>query len=242
MAPNFTKNYSKDLKRKPFSTSETIIDTFHYLSSDGDLVRVIEYALIGSEFDYYCELVEMGCGTEDFYSHHTATLKNAGLKEWQIIEELLSLDMHEPNEDLLIGRVAFNDFNFYDDGILKTGKQIRGIEVLINYQGVGIAKQIYKCLLSKHDYLICDNMQTILGGRLWAQGMIKIGEVRVYDCTEKQFIDVLTPYGRGIKGILPWSADGLDQHDMALWGSEMKLSMESCHHLVNIISKDKLYS
>ncbi|TDB48221.1 hypothetical protein [Photorhabdus khanii] len=242
MAPNFTKSYSKNLKCKPFSASEAKIDTFHCLSSDGDLVKVTEYVLIGSEFDYYCELVAMGCGTEDFYSDHASTLKNAGLKEWQIIEELLSLDMHQPSEDSLIGRVAFNDFNFYDGGVLKTGKQIRGIEILSSYQGVGVAKQIYKCLLFKHDYLICDHIQTILGGRLWAQGMIKIGEVRVYDCTKKQFVDVLTPYGHGIKGVLPWSAVGLDQYDMALWGSKMKLSPESCRHLVNIVSKEKVYS
>lgn len=242
MTPNFTKSYSKNLKHKPFSNSETEIDTYHYLSSDGDLIKVTEYALIGGEFNYYCELVAMGCGTEDFYSDHTMALRKARLKEWQIIEELLSLDMHQPSEDILIGRVAFNDFNFYDGSALKTGKQIRGIEILGSHQGVGVAKQIYKHLLLKHDYLVCDHVQTILGGRLWAQGMIKIGEVRIYDCIKKQFVDVLTPYGDGVKGTIPWSAIGLDQYDMAKWGAKMKLSPESCQHLVHIISKDKLYS
>jgi hypothetical protein len=27
--------------------------------------------------------------------------------------------MHQPSQDLLIGRVVFNDFTFYDDGTLK---------------------------------------------------------------------------------------------------------------------------
>nr|WP_314266049.1 hypothetical protein [uncultured Moellerella sp.] len=240
MSPNFTRNYSKDLNRKPDCEKEIKIDSFYYLSREGDLLKITEFALIGSEYDYYAEIISMGCGTDGFFAEYAMLLRARNIPGEKIIEELLSSGMHYEEEDRLIGRIAYKDFTFFDCGITKMGKQIRGVTLRDNYQGMGVARHIYKGLLLKHNYLICDNLQTIGGASLWAAGMVKIGEVRIYDTLQKSFIDTLTPYGCGVNGIIPWSAQGLSQMDMASW-EPRKLSMDSCQHIVNIISKDQIY-
>ncbi|MBS9441643.1 hypothetical protein [Photorhabdus heterorhabditis] len=237
MAPNLISSYSKDLSRKPSCVSENIIDEFHHLSLEDDLLKITEYALIGSEYHYYSEIVYVGCSTSNFYSEYAEHLKECGYSSERIINELLSLDMHEGSEDTLIGRIAYNDFNFVDKGITKTGKQIRAIEISEDFRRSGLARSIYNTLLLKHGHIICDNIQSLAGGSLWASGIIKLGDVRIYDVIKKQFIDVLTPYGIGINGIIPWSALDLPVSELSKWDPR-PLSPKSCHHIVNIISKD----
>lgn len=241
MSPNFTASYSKKLNQKPECDSEAEIDSFHYLTREGDLLKITEFALTGSEFHFYSQIIALGCSTEGFFASHATELRGLKFSDEHIIGELLSLEMHDEDEDTLVGRVAYNDFTFYDGKVIKTGKQIRGIEIIGDYQLTGIAKSVYKCLLMKHEYIICDNIQTIGGGALWASGMTSIGEVRIYDAIQKKFVDVLTGHGCGLNGVIPWSAQGLTQMDMSRW-EPRKLSMESCHHIVNIISKDKIYN
>lgn len=240
MSPNFTASYSKKLNRKPECDSEAEIDSFYYLTREGDLLKITEFALTGSEFHFYSQIIALGCSTEDFYASYAEELRSLKFSDEHIIGELLELGMHDEDEDTLVGRVAYNDFTFYDGKVLKTGKQIRGIEIKDDYQSVGVAKNVYRCLLMRHDYIVCDNIQTLGGGALWASGMTSIGEVRIYDTIQGRFVDVLTSYGCGRNGIIPWSAQGLTQMDLARW-EPRKLSMESCHHIVNIISKDAIY-
>lgn len=57
--------------------------------------------------------------------------------------------------------------------------------ILDDYQAGGVARNVYKCLLLKHEYIVCDNLQTIGGGSLWVSGMTSIGEVRIYDTIQK---------------------------------------------------------
>ncbi|WP_323836840.1 hypothetical protein [Photorhabdus africana] len=42
------------------------------------------------------------------------------------IFESFSLDIHQESEDILIGGIAYNDFNFIDKEAIKTGKQTKG--------------------------------------------------------------------------------------------------------------------
>lgn len=241
MAPNFTSSYSKDLNRKPECEREDEIESFHYLTVEGDLLKITEYALTGSEFHYYSKIVALGCTTEGFYADHAEFLRSHRFSDEHIIGELLELGMHAEEDDTLIGRIAYNDFTFFDGSAIKTGKQIRGVAILDDYQAGGVARNVYKCLLLKHEYIVCDNLQTIGGGSLWVSGMTSIGEVRIYDTIQKKFIDVLSKAGCGYNGIIPWSAEGLSQADIAKW-EPRKLSMDSCHHIVNIISKDRIYN
>ncbi|MBO1915892.1 hypothetical protein J4727_03630 [Providencia rettgeri] len=96
--------------------------------------------------------------------------------------------MHAEEDDTLIGRVAIMT-SLFDGSAIKTGKQIRAA-ILDDYQAGGVA-HVYKCLLLKHEYIVCDNLQTIGGSSLWVSGMTSIGEVRIYDTIQK-FIDVLS--------------------------------------------------
>ncbi|MGJ0578476.1 hypothetical protein ACR71G_10335 [Xenorhabdus bovienii] len=242
MAPNLISSYSKDLSKKPSYVSKSVIDEYYHLSlEDDDLLKITEYALVGSEYHFYSDIIYMGCTTSGFYSEHAENLRECKYCTDQIIEELLSLDMHEPSEDILIGRIAYNDFNFVEHGLAKTGKQIKGVYIDTDFQGAGIASSIYGSLLSKHEHIVCDNIQSLSGGSLWASKLIKLGEVRIYDVAKKTFSDVLTPHGIGMNGIIPWSAIDLPFSELSKWG-EKPLSTESCHHIVNIISKDKLYN
>ncbi|AOM39694.1 hypothetical protein [Xenorhabdus hominickii] len=242
MAPNLISSYSKDLSKKPSYVSRSVIDEYYHLSSeDDDLLKITEYALVGSEYHYYSEIVYMGCSTPNFYSEHAERLRECGYHTEHIINELISLDMHEPSENILVGRIAYSDFNFVDKKTIKTGKQIKAVYIDKNFRGVGIASSIYNSLLLKHEYIICDSIQSLSGGSLWASKIIELGEVRIYDVTQKKFSDVLTPRGIGMKGIIPWSAVDLPPSELSKW-EPRPLSPESCHHIVNIISKDKLYN
>lgn len=240
MSPNFTNSYIKDLSKKPECIKEEIIEIFFYLTNEGDLLKITEFTLIGSEYHYYSDIILMGCSTEDFYSNYSLDLRALGYSDSQIINILLELEMHDEKEDFLIGRIVYNNFSFVDNLTIKIGKQIKGITLLEDYRAIGIARHIYKKLLIKHEYLICDNLQTLCGGSLWVSGMTKIGEVRIYDTIRKIFIDTLTHYGSGTKGVIPWSYYGLSLIDISRW-EPRKLSMDCCHHIVTIISKDKIY-
>ncbi|WIV88761.1 hypothetical protein [Proteus appendicitidis] len=240
MSPNFTSSYIKDLSKKPECIKEEITEVFFYLTNEGDLLKITEFTLIGSEYHYYSDIVLMGCSTQDFYSNYSLYLRELGHFDSQIINTLLALEMHEEQDDCLIGRIVYNDFTFIDNLIIKNGKQIKGITILEDYRSIGIARHIYKRLLIKYEYLICDNLQTLGGGSLWVSGMTKIGEVKIYDTLNKTFIDQLNHYGCGVSGIIPWSYHGLSLIDISKW-EPRKLSMDCCHHIVNIISKDKIY-
>lgn len=239
MSPNFTNSYSKNLNRNPDCDREYELESFYYLSIQGDLLKITEYALIGSEFHYYSKIVSLGCTSDGFYSQYSQELREQNFSDENIIDELLKLDMHDEEEDTLVGRVAYNNFTFLDDGVSIVGKQIRGIYIIDEYQLIGIARSIYKILIIRHGHIVCDSMQTLSGASLWANAIVKLGEVKIYDTIKREFIDKLTSRGCGVNGVLPWSAQGLTQMEISRWEPK-KLSMESCHHIVNIISDSEM--
>ncbi|MBS9437117.1 hypothetical protein EAE91_08000 [Photorhabdus noenieputensis] len=241
MAPDLNDSYIKDLSRKPDCIKEEIVEKFYHLSKDGDLLEVIEYLLSGGEYHYYIGIIRLGCFTEDYYKSQSLEMLDSGYDEQEIIQYLIDLDMNNPDEDELIGRIAYNDFNFYDDGIKKTGKQIKGAFISPDYQAAGLGRSIYRRLVLKHNHIICDNIQSVAGGTLWASGIIALADVRVYDTMRHKFIDVLTEGGIGINGVKPWSVTHLSMSELSRWEPN-SMSHDCCHHIVNIISKDKLYN
>jgi hypothetical protein len=74
---------------------------------------------------------------------------------------------------------------------------------------------------------------------LWASSILSIGEVRIYDTKKTQFIDVLGRLGLGISGTVPWSCQALTIDQIEQWGR--RYNEEACHHIVNVISKERLY-
>ncbi|KGM29913.1 hypothetical protein KS18_03360 [Photorhabdus luminescens] len=237
MAPDLNDSYTKDLSRKPDCIKEEIVGKFYHLSKGGDLLEVTEYLLSGSEYHYYIGIIRLGCFTDDYYRSQSLEMLDSGYSEGEIIQHLIDLDMHNPDEDELIGRIAYNDFIFYDCGIKKTGKQIKGAFISSDYQAAGLGRSIYRRLVLKHDYIICDNIQSVAGGTLWASGIITLADVRVYDTIRHEFVDVLTEGGIGINGVEPWSATHLSMSELSRWEPN-SISHDCCHHIVNIISKD----
>ncbi|MBC8947092.1 hypothetical protein Xind_03640 [Xenorhabdus indica] len=80
MAPNLISSYSKDLSKKPSYVSKSVIDEYHHLSlEDDDLLKIIEYALVGSEYHFYSDIIYMGCTTPGFYSEHAEHLRGTNI-------------------------------------------------------------------------------------------------------------------------------------------------------------------
>ncbi|MBE8597932.1 hypothetical protein [Xenorhabdus sp. BG5] len=241
MAPDLNDSYTKNLSIKPYSIREEVIEKFYHLSMGGDLLEVIEYLLIGGDCHNYIEIIRLGCSTEEYYKECAFEMRDSGHNDSEIINYLLALDMRNTDDDDLIGRIAYSDFDFYENGIKKTGKQIKGAFISPEYHMAGLGRALYKSLVLKHEHLICDNIQSIAGGSLWASGMIKLADVRVYDTVKREFIDRLDKGGVGVGGIKPWSATRLPMRELSRWEPN-SISHDSCHHIVNIISKDNLYT
>ncbi|MDE9467268.1 hypothetical protein [Xenorhabdus bovienii] len=242
MAPDLNDSYTKDLSVKPYSIKEKIVDKFYHLSKSGDLLEVFEYLLTGGDYHYYIEIIRLGCFTDEYYKERALDMLDSGHYEDEIIQHLIDLDMHNPDEDKLIGRIAYSDFAFYDSGIKKVGKQIKGAFISPNYQAGGLGRSIYRRLVLKHDHIICDNIQSVAGGTLWASGIITLADVAVYDTMRHEFIDILKDGGIGkVRKIKVWSATRLSMSELSKWEPNA-ISHDSCYHIVNIISKDRLHN
>jgi len=136
--------------------------------------------------------------------------------------------------------VAYNDFNFVEEGgNTLTGKQIKSAVIDTDFQSAGLAREVYKMIVKKHDFLVCDNVQSIAGGALWASSIIRIAEVRIYDSQQKTFLDTLGPEARGIGGFIPWSCQHLSVDEIMMkWGRPF--DVKCCRHIVHVIYKDRL--
>ncbi len=239
MPPDIIPTYTKDLTIELFGTRRHL-ETFHFFTREGGLFRADEYLLSGGDYQYYLDVFSVGCTTPDFYHEHGSDLMDQNVPQHDIVHTLLSLQMEAPQDTKKIGRIAYKDMNLNDDGdILLTAKQIKSAVIDPDFRGAGLASNIYKMLANKHEYLVCDNLQSISGGSLWASSILTIGEVRIYDTRRSKFIDVLGRGGRGIGGNVPWSCQTLTAEQIEEWGRFY--NPDACHHIVNVISRESLY-
>ncbi|MDF7658024.1 hypothetical protein PUG81_03520 [Erwiniaceae bacterium L1_54_6] len=156
-----------------------------------------------------------------------------------IVQNLLSLNMEDERRTKKIGRVAYKHMLLQDNGFVLSAKQIKSVVIDEDYRAAGLARNIYKTLTMKHEYIVCDNTQSISGGSLWASSILSIGEVRIYDARLNAFVDVLAKEGKGIGGLIPWSCQTLTAKQIVEWGRSF--NPDSCHHIVNVLNKDALY-
>ena len=239
MPPDIIPSYTKDLTIELSGTRE-FLETFHFFTREGGLFRADEYLLGGGDYQYYLDVFSVGCTTPDFFVEHGSDLMDQNVPQHDIVHTLLSLQMENPEKTIKIGRIAYRDMNLNDGihGVL-TAKQIKSAVIDVDYRGAGLASSIYRMLATKHEYLVCDSMQSISGGSLWASSILTIGEVRIYDIRRSLFIDVLGRGGRGIGGNIPWSCQTLTAEQVEQWGRAY--SVDACHHIVNVISRASLY-
>jgi hypothetical protein len=239
MPPDLIASYTKDLTIELFGQKE-LLETFHFFTREGGLFRADEYLVTGGDYHYYLDVYSVGCTSSDFYVEHGSDLLDMGVHQLDIVNTLLELDMEDELTTKRIGRIAYKDFNLIEtDGTVFTAKQIKSAVIEPDFRGAGLASNIYRMLTEKHDNLVCDNIQSISGGSLWASSILAIAEVRIYDTNKNKFIDILGRMGRGINGFVPWSCQTLTAEQIIQWGREY--SHSTCHHIVNVISKESLY-
>ncbi|MGM7822828.1 hypothetical protein [Yersinia enterocolitica] len=239
MPPDIIASYTKDLTIEPLGTKE-LIETFNFFTREGGLFRADEFLVTGGDYNYYLDVYSVACTTPGYYIEHGSDLLDQNIHQQDITNTLLELGMEDELLTKRIGRVAYRDFNFNEsDGTVVTAKQIKSAKIDTDFRGAGLASNIYKMLTEKHDYLVCDNTQSIAGGSLWASSILAIAEVRIYDTQKGIFIDVLGRWGLGVNGIVPWSCQSLTTEQIIDWGRHH--NSDVCHHIVNIISRDSLY-
>ncbi|EPG2186040.1 TPA: hypothetical protein I3790_003635 [Enterobacter cloacae] len=239
MAPALIPTYSKDLSITPFG-EKLLIETFYFFTLEAGLLRADEYIVTAGDYHYYLDVYQLGCTTDDFFQDHGEQLLDSGASMQDIVNTLLSFDMVDENKTIKIGRIQYNDFNFIEEnGQTMTGKQIKSAVINPDFQSTGLARFIYVMLTKKHEYLICDNVQSVAGGALWASSILRIAVVRIYDSKTKKFVDVLGHGGRGFSGLIPWSSQNLSIDDVVRWGRALD-DKNCCRHIVHVICKDRL--
>lgn len=239
MSPVLDSSYSRDLSVSPYGDKK-LIETFHFFTAEIGLLRADEYIVTGGEYQYYLDVYKLGCTSGDFFLEHGCDLLDENVPMQDLVNTLLDQQMVDDDKTIRIGRIGYNDFNFTEDnGQVMTGKQVKSAMIANDFQSSGLGREVYKMLTRKHEYLICDNVQSIAGGSLWASSIIRIAEVRIYDIKLGKFIDLLDNGGRGVSGTLPWSCEHLTIDEIIKWGREYDKT-RSCHHIVNIICKDRL--
>jgi len=239
MPPDLVASYNKDLTIELFGQKE-LIETFYFFTREGGLFRGNEYLVTGGDYHYYLDVFSVGCATPDFYVEYGCELLDSGVDQIDIVRTLLELEMEEQENTKKIGRIAYNEFNLNEsDGAVITAKQIKSAVIDPDFRGAGLARNIYRMLTEKHEYIVCDNIQSISGGSLWASSILAISEVRIYDTKKKSFVDILSRYGLGMNGSVPWSCQTLTAEQITEWGRNY--SEETCHHIVNVISRSSLY-
>ncbi|CQR18769.1 hypothetical protein ACS78V_20890 [Yersinia enterocolitica] len=239
MPPDLIATYNKDLRIAPIGTKEHL-ETFHFFTREAGLFRADEYLVTGGDYHYYLDVYCLGCTTQDFYVEYGSELDDQNIPQQDLVNTLLEQDMEDEMTTTLIGRIAYKDFNFTEnDGRVLTAKQIKSAVIDNDFRGAGLASHIYRMLTDKHEYLVCDNMQSLAGGSLWASSIVSIAEVRIYDIQSNAFIDTLGKGGIGHSGVIPWSCQTLTIEQIEEWGRSF--NPKACHHIVNIISRDNLY-
>jgi len=239
MPPDLIADYTKDLNIEPYGQKE-LLETFHFFTREGGLFRAIEYLVEGGDYQYYLNVYSVGCTTPDAYLQIGGESLDSGAHQQDVVNTLLKLEMEDKKATKKIGRVAYRDFNLTEeDGSVITAKQIKSAVIDRDFRGAGLASNVYRMLTEKHEHLVCDSIQSIAGGSLWASSILSIGEVRIYDTKKTQFIDVLGRLGLGISGTVPWSCQALTIDQIEQWGR--RYNEEACHHIVNVISKERLY-
>lgn len=236
MPPDLIATYTKDLRIELYGQKE-LLETFHFFTREGGLFRADEYLVIGGDYQYYLDVYSIGCSTPGFFHEEGASYLDQGIHQEDIVNTLLELGMEDELTTKRVGRIAYRDFNFHEsDGVEVTAKQIKSAVIEPDFRGAGLASNIYRMLAEKHGHIVCDNIQSISGGALWASSILSVADVRVYDIKKGKFVDVLGRLGLGINGTIPWSCHALTIEQIAEW--DRHYSLESCHHIVNIISRE----
>ncbi|HHL4119482.1 TPA: hypothetical protein ACQ7VF_005356 [Klebsiella pneumoniae] len=237
MAPSLIAAYNKVLADFPECEEREKIRVGYTVGSDFSVLRLTEWALKGSSYQYCLTVSVVGAPHNEWLQEVAIELDDSGHEENHIVDTIRSLVGSEPEDDdgIQIARFVYKDFLFCSQQGSHVGVQIKGAFVDPGKEQKGLARLIYGFLLNWHEHLICDDHQTVYGARIWAVGMLNVGKVKVYDNIKKVFVDVLAEGGVGIKGFKPWDAMMLSEAQLRHW-NPMHISINPSSQILTIIS------
>ncbi|MFG5910242.1 hypothetical protein AB7O25_02685 [Escherichia coli] len=246
MAPSLIdENYSKQLNEmSSLADGKAILQTFHFATHYGDVVRFVEKCVNSSEYDTFLEVYLLPSYNPEFQLDEIErVMDDEGANSFEAAEHIIKIGIVDatPDEPQMIGRFAYKDFSFIGgDGSDYIGKQIRGAYLEPPYNAARIGSTAYSFILDKYGHLICDNFQTVLGASMWSGTMRKFGDVMIYDTVNKCIVDKLGDRAKGINtGFQPWDIGNLSTTRLANeWGDrELCYEKGSRTNIVHIISR-----
>jgi len=242
MAPTLNSGtYTKDLSNAPSIQGGVLFrrKCDFIIPDDTIIYRIVETHYDTSQYDYIAEVYEIGFYSPDFIEQHIDTLREEGMSDNDVVNEIIDLKMEDPHASILVARFAYDDIQILNKNAIRVwAKQIRGAYVDTQKSGVGLAGQIYRQFVLMHGYLVCDNVQTEFGAALWA-GTIRdvVGRVDIYDCHNDKYIQELGDKGIGVGGFVPWDLNCTSNHTfrLARW-ILYPFEITSCTHIVLVVS------
>lgn len=208
MAPTLIDKYSKDLSEWPH-TGDTRFVRYGFLLASRSLFKVSEYEIIDPKDDIsrYIVIERVGSSISDTkLSTNIFDLEDDGLTEQEIIENLLHSGVLDQSKNQVAGRVGLRDYSFMENSVEIKCHQVAGAYIQPSSHRKGIMSRTYLFMLNWHQHLVCDDMQTIPGAKIWAGPLVRAGEVRIYNEKGEAFEDVLGVKGIGRNvGFMPWN-------------------------------------
>ncbi|EER1100827.1 TPA: hypothetical protein ACN1CU_000319 [Escherichia coli] len=240
MSPSFIAEYSKVLSDFPECEAREKIRVGYMVNSDFSVLRLTEWSLIGSNYDYCLTVSFVGDPDADWLQEHAMDLDEQGYSEAEIVHSVRELvgDEQEDDDGIQIARFVYKRFQFRSQKGSHLGVQIKGAFVTPSKEQKGLARRVYNFLLNWHDHVVCDDHQTVYGARIWAVGMLLVGRVQIYDNLNKEFIDVLVEGGIGQNGVKPWDALLLNSEAQLRHWNPMAVSIDPSSQILTIISKE----
>lgn len=216
MAPTLIESYTKDLSEWPH-TGATRFIRFGFLLVSTSLFKVSEYQILKPEDDIvrYILIERVGVNISNAeFSNLILDLEDDGLSEQRIIRALLNSGALDYDQNVIVARVGLRNYSFVESGQSVDCFQVAGAYTQPKNHQKGIMSRTYLFLLNWYEHLVCDDMQTIPGARIWAGPIIRAGEVRIYNEKGESFEDVLGEKGMGKHtGFLPWNKGRLHSTD-----------------------------
>ncbi|MFZ4835317.1 hypothetical protein [Rouxiella sp. Mn2063] len=242
MAPSLiSETYAKDLSKLPSFSGECYVShTLHFLLPDDTVIlRLTEISYEKADFNHIAVVEEIAFSSPEFIAGYIDELRNDGLKDADVAEKILKLNMMDETATKVIARFAYDHFAFRDrQGQLAQGKQIRGAYVTPEKAGAGLAGQIYRQLTMLHHHLVCDNAQTVYGATLWAVTVRNVaGRVDIYNAAKQEYVEELGDGAIGVNGCIPWDIGKLNPANLRKWQQyPVHPTIQHCYYLVLIIS------
>lgn len=212
MAPTLIASYFKDLSEWPHN-GDTRFVRCGFLLASRSLFKVSEHDILFPEDDIvrYILIECVGANISDTeLSNRIFDLEEDGYNESEIIKHLLNSGDIDENQNSIVGRMGLRNYSFVEGGRQVGCYQVAGAFMQPKNHRKGIMSRTYLFLLNWYEHLVCDDMQTIPGARIWAGPLVRASEVRIYNEKGGSFEDVLGEKGIGKHtGFLPWNKGSL---------------------------------